>query len=138
MSDCCRGVSLVTGTTFRFLSDSSLLSPLQVIETLLFSTFVSWKAFFPLVRDDSNCTYTYITGDSSSHLFPRIAWSQIYIKWWRRCSSVHVRNTEAKCKGRMLIISRKHELLKPYFSFCLGQLGSAKQQQLPYYLWHTL
>uniref|UniRef100_A0A8C2B8C9 Si:dkey-238o13.4 n=1 Tax=Cyprinus carpio TaxID=7962 RepID=A0A8C2B8C9_CYPCA len=33
-----------------------------VIETLLFSTFVSWKAFFPLVRDDTNCTYTFITG----------------------------------------------------------------------------
>ncbi|GAA6101881.1 uncharacterized protein si:dkey-238o13.4 [Tachysurus ichikawai] len=33
-----------------------------VIETLLFSTFVSWKTFFPLVRDDPNCTYTFITG----------------------------------------------------------------------------
>lgn len=41
---------------------------LQVIETLLFSTFVSWKAFFPLVRDDSNCTYTFITGE----LMPQI------------------------------------------------------------------
>lgn len=41
-------------------------STLQVIETLLFSTFVSWKAFFPLVREDSNCTYTFITGDVSS------------------------------------------------------------------------
>lgn len=39
-----------------------LLSSLQVLETLLFSTFVSWKAFFPLVRDDSDCTYTFITG----------------------------------------------------------------------------
>lgn len=38
---------------------------LQVIETLLFSTFVSWKAFYPLVRDDSNCTYTFITGEAS-------------------------------------------------------------------------
>uniref|UniRef100_A0A3Q4B811 Uncharacterized protein n=1 Tax=Mola mola TaxID=94237 RepID=A0A3Q4B811_MOLML len=35
-----------------------------VVETLLYSTFVSWKCFFPLVRDDSNCTYTFITGDS--------------------------------------------------------------------------
>ncbi|XP_060734632.1 uncharacterized protein si:dkey-238o13.4 [Tachysurus vachellii] len=33
-----------------------------VIDTLLFSTFVSWKTFFPLVRDDPNCTYTFITG----------------------------------------------------------------------------
>lgn len=41
----------------------NFLSTLQVIETLLFSTFVSWKTFFPLVRDDSNCTYTFITGD---------------------------------------------------------------------------
>lgn len=41
---------------------------LQVIETLLFSTFVSWKAFFPLVRDDCNCTYTFITGASFRHI----------------------------------------------------------------------
>lgn len=34
------------------------------METLLFSTFVSWKAFFPLVRDDGNSTYTFITGAS--------------------------------------------------------------------------
>ncbi|KAG7231071.1 hypothetical protein INR49_025101 [Caranx melampygus] len=39
-----------------------------VIETLLFSTFVSWKAFFPLVRDDSNCTYTFITGGAGEKL----------------------------------------------------------------------
>lgn len=32
------------------------------METLLFSTFVSWKVFFPLVRDDCSCTYTFITG----------------------------------------------------------------------------
>ncbi|KAL4623576.1 hypothetical protein GN956_G19279 [Arapaima gigas] len=35
---------------------------LWVLEALLLSTFVSWKAFFPLVRDDPNCTYTFITG----------------------------------------------------------------------------
>lgn len=35
----------------------------QVIDTLLLSTFTSWKAFFPLVRDDSDCTYTFITGE---------------------------------------------------------------------------
>lgn len=40
------------------------ISPPQVIETLLFCTFVSWKVFFPLVRDDCNCTYTFITGDA--------------------------------------------------------------------------
>ncbi|KAL6478966.1 hypothetical protein MHYP_G00123990 [Metynnis hypsauchen] len=39
-----------------------------VIETLLFSTFVSWKAFFPLVRDDPNCTYTFITGGAGEKL----------------------------------------------------------------------
>ncbi|XP_056138281.1 uncharacterized protein si:dkey-238o13.4 [Lampris incognitus] len=39
-----------------------------VIETLLFSTFVSWKAFFPLVRDDSKCTYTFITGGAGEKL----------------------------------------------------------------------
>lgn len=35
-----------------------------MIETLLFSTFVAWKTFFPLVRDDSSCTYTFITGQA--------------------------------------------------------------------------
>lgn len=45
---------------------SSLFVAPQVIETLLFSTFVSWKAFFPLVRDDTSSTYTFITGKSSS------------------------------------------------------------------------
>ncbi|XP_022078158.1 uncharacterized protein si:dkey-238o13.4 [Acanthochromis polyacanthus] len=39
-----------------------------VIETLLFSTFVAWKAFSPLVRDDSNCTYTFITGGAGEKL----------------------------------------------------------------------
>lgn len=39
-----------------------------VIETLLFCTFVSWKAFFPLVRDDPSCTYTFITGGAGEKL----------------------------------------------------------------------
>ncbi|XP_062245169.1 uncharacterized protein si:dkey-238o13.4 isoform X1 [Platichthys flesus] len=39
-----------------------------VMETLLFSTFVSWKTFFPLVRDDSTCTYTFITGGAGEKL----------------------------------------------------------------------
>ncbi|XP_076853505.1 uncharacterized protein LOC143508751 [Brachyhypopomus gauderio] len=39
-----------------------------VIETLLFSTFVSWKTFFPLVRDDRECTYTFITGGAGEKL----------------------------------------------------------------------
>ncbi|KAE8295808.1 hypothetical protein D5F01_LYC04541 [Larimichthys crocea] len=39
-----------------------------VTETLLFSTFVSWKAFFPLVRDDSSRTYTFITGGAGEKL----------------------------------------------------------------------
>ncbi|XP_019720841.1 uncharacterized protein LOC109513070 [Hippocampus comes] len=39
-----------------------------VMESLLFSTFVSWKAFFPLVRDDSKCTYTFITGGAGEKL----------------------------------------------------------------------
>ncbi|XP_018594925.1 uncharacterized protein LOC108926615 [Scleropages formosus] len=33
-----------------------------VLETLLLSTFVSWKVFFPLVRDNPRCTYTFVTG----------------------------------------------------------------------------
>ncbi|CAN9498685.1 unnamed protein product [Ophioblennius macclurei] len=39
-----------------------------VIETLLFSTFVSWKTFFPLVRDDPQRTYTFITGGAGEKL----------------------------------------------------------------------
>ncbi|KAK5612444.1 hypothetical protein CRENBAI_020634 [Crenichthys baileyi] len=39
-----------------------------VIETLLFSTFVSWKAFFPLVRDNSDYSYTFITGGAGEKL----------------------------------------------------------------------
>lgn len=38
-----------------------------MIDTLLFSTFVSWKTFFPLVRDDPACTYTFITGEFVHH-----------------------------------------------------------------------
>lgn len=39
-----------------------------VIDCLLFSTFVSWKAFFPLVRDDPSCSYTFITGGAGEKL----------------------------------------------------------------------
>lgn len=39
-----------------------------VIDTLLLSTFTSWKAFFPLVRDDSDCTYTFITGGAGEKI----------------------------------------------------------------------
>lgn len=39
-----------------------------VIETLLLSTFVSWKTFFPLVRDNPSCTYTFITGGAGEKL----------------------------------------------------------------------
>ncbi|KAJ8398670.1 hypothetical protein AAFF_G00421980 [Aldrovandia affinis] len=39
-----------------------------VLETLILSTFVSWKAFFPLVRDDPSCTYTFITGGAGEKL----------------------------------------------------------------------
>ncbi|XP_023682834.1 uncharacterized protein [Paramormyrops kingsleyae] len=39
-----------------------------VLETLLLSTFVSWKAFFPLVRDNPNGTYTFITGGAGERL----------------------------------------------------------------------
>uniref|UniRef100_A0A3Q2T243 Uncharacterized LOC105931674 n=1 Tax=Fundulus heteroclitus TaxID=8078 RepID=A0A3Q2T243_FUNHE len=39
-----------------------------VIETLLFSTFVSWKAFFPLVRDTAESSYTVITGGAGEKL----------------------------------------------------------------------
>ncbi|KAM8890951.1 uncharacterized protein AB9W97_011712 isoform 2-T2 [Spinachia spinachia] len=39
-----------------------------VIETLLLSTFVSWKAFFPLVRDEPSSTYSFITGGAGDKL----------------------------------------------------------------------
>lgn len=46
----------------HLLTLSLLSGSPQVIDALLFSTFVSWKTFFPLVRDDPNRTYTFITG----------------------------------------------------------------------------
>ncbi|XP_032434775.1 uncharacterized protein LOC116729963 isoform X1 [Xiphophorus hellerii] len=39
-----------------------------VLDALLFSTFVSWKTFFPLVRDDPSCSYTFITGGAGEQL----------------------------------------------------------------------
>ncbi|XP_044126452.1 uncharacterized protein LOC122920788 isoform X1 [Bufo gargarizans] len=39
-----------------------------VLDTLLLSTFTSWKAFFPLVKDDPNGTYTFITGGAGERL----------------------------------------------------------------------
>ncbi|XP_064168790.1 uncharacterized protein LOC135241931 [Anguilla rostrata] len=39
-----------------------------VLETLVLSTFVSWKAFFPLVRDNPSSTYTFITGGAGDKL----------------------------------------------------------------------
>lgn len=59
---------------------------LQVIETLLFSTFVSWKAFFPLVRDEGDCTYTFITGAPPLHALCRRARGPIpYLNGAVRC-----------------------------------------------------
>ncbi|MEE6519847.1 hypothetical protein FKM82_017611 [Ascaphus truei] len=40
----------------------------KVLETLLFSTFTAWKAFFPLVKDDPNSSYTFITGGAGERL----------------------------------------------------------------------
>lgn len=40
----------------------------QVLETLLLSTFTSWKAFFPLVKDSASGTYTFITGGAGERL----------------------------------------------------------------------
>lgn len=34
----------------------------QVLDTLLLSTFTAWKAFFPLVQDSAEGSYTFITG----------------------------------------------------------------------------
>ncbi|XP_061077079.1 uncharacterized protein LOC133110969 [Conger conger] len=39
-----------------------------VLETLILSTFVSWKAFFPLIRDNPSSTYTFITGGAGNKL----------------------------------------------------------------------
>ncbi|KAL8195109.1 UNVERIFIED_CONTAM: hypothetical protein K2H54_046783 [Gekko kuhli] len=40
----------------------------RVLDTLLLSTFTSWKAFFPLVRDNPSGSYTLITGGAGEHL----------------------------------------------------------------------
>ncbi|XP_053126463.1 uncharacterized protein LOC128334159 [Hemicordylus capensis] len=40
----------------------------RVLDTLLLSTFTSWKAFFPLVKDNPNGTYTFITGGAGERL----------------------------------------------------------------------
>ncbi|XP_039619384.1 uncharacterized protein si:dkey-238o13.4 [Polypterus senegalus] len=40
----------------------------HVLETLLLCTFTSWKAFFPLVKDNPNGTYTFITGGAGERL----------------------------------------------------------------------
>ncbi|OCT82351.1 uncharacterized protein LOC108715413 isoform X2 [Xenopus laevis] len=40
----------------------------KVLETLLLSTFTAWKAFFPLVKDDPDATYTFITGGAGERL----------------------------------------------------------------------
>uniref|UniRef100_A0A8D0GHA5 Peroxisomal trans-2-enoyl-CoA reductase n=1 Tax=Sphenodon punctatus TaxID=8508 RepID=A0A8D0GHA5_SPHPU len=39
-----------------------------VLETLLLSTFTSWKAFFPLVKDNPDSSYTFITGGAGERL----------------------------------------------------------------------
>ncbi|KAM9301537.1 uncharacterized protein PAF06_014736 [Gastrophryne carolinensis] len=40
----------------------------RVLDILLLSTFTSWKAFFPLVKDNPNSTYTFITGGAGERL----------------------------------------------------------------------
>ncbi|OCT57366.1 uncharacterized protein LOC108704828 [Xenopus laevis] len=40
----------------------------KVLETLLLSTFTAWKAFFPLVKDELEGTYTFITGGAGERL----------------------------------------------------------------------
>ncbi|XP_063293745.1 uncharacterized protein LOC134578687 [Pelobates fuscus] len=40
----------------------------RVLDTLLLSTFTAWKAFFPLVKDNPNGTYTFITGGAGERL----------------------------------------------------------------------
>ncbi|XP_067853605.1 peroxisomal trans-2-enoyl-CoA reductase [Heptranchias perlo] len=40
----------------------------RVLNTLLLSTFTSWKAFFPLVKDDHNGSYTFVTGGAGERL----------------------------------------------------------------------
>ncbi|XP_039359512.1 uncharacterized protein LOC120384613 [Mauremys reevesii] len=40
----------------------------RVLETLLLSTFTSWKAFFPLVQENPSGSYTFITGGAGERL----------------------------------------------------------------------
>ncbi|XP_033012926.1 uncharacterized protein LOC117051018 [Lacerta agilis] len=40
----------------------------RVLDTLLLSTFTAWKAFFPLVKDNADGTYTFITGGAGERL----------------------------------------------------------------------
>nr|XP_034973395.1 uncharacterized protein LOC118086178 isoform X1 [Zootoca vivipara] len=40
----------------------------RVLDTLLLSTFTAWKAFFPLVKDNTDGTYTFITGGAGERL----------------------------------------------------------------------
>ncbi|KAG7473216.1 hypothetical protein MATL_G00093360 [Megalops atlanticus] len=40
----------------------------RVLGSLVLSTFVSWKTFFPLVRDNPGSTYTFITGGAGDKL----------------------------------------------------------------------
>ncbi|KAJ8252196.1 hypothetical protein COCON_G00215080 [Conger conger] len=51
------------------LPHTQTLKELQsVVDTRLLSTFVSWKAFFPLIMDNPGSTYTFITGGASDRL----------------------------------------------------------------------
>nr|XP_060644441.1 uncharacterized protein LOC132783328 [Anolis sagrei ordinatus] len=40
----------------------------RVLDTLLLSTFTAWKAFFPLVKDNPEGSYTFITGGAGERL----------------------------------------------------------------------
>ncbi|XP_078526215.1 uncharacterized protein LOC144798950 [Lissotriton helveticus] len=40
----------------------------RVLDTLVLSTFTSWKSFFPLVKDNPNGSYTFITGGAGERL----------------------------------------------------------------------
>ncbi|XP_020643980.1 uncharacterized protein LOC110076291 isoform X2 [Pogona vitticeps] len=40
----------------------------RVLDTLLLSTFTAWKAFFPLVKDNPDGSYTFITGGAGERL----------------------------------------------------------------------
>ncbi|XP_043937797.1 uncharacterized protein LOC122810303 [Protopterus annectens] len=50
------------------LHTQTLKELLRVLETLLLCTFTSWKAFFPLVKDNPNGSYTFITGGAGERL----------------------------------------------------------------------